>query len=124
MLGVLERFEQNNESLRHATGTLGLLADALEEKDDAWQRSFGSFWNRMEDEDVQAIAHGVVTEAALLRAHEAAAKLKELVLLFGTHSHAQSGTITTMTNSRPNLIHSQRIAILTLVSKTRFSTPM
>jgi hypothetical protein len=80
MLGVLERFAQNKESLQSATGSLGILADVLEENDDAWQRLFGSFWNKMEIENAQAIAHGMVTDEALRHAHEAAAKLKELVL--------------------------------------------
>ena len=43
MRGLLEKFEQNKISMQHATGDLGTLLRALEERDEAWEELFDSF---------------------------------------------------------------------------------
>ena len=79
MRGLLEQFEQNKISMQHATGDLGTLLRALEERDEAWKELFDSFWKEMQYESEMASYRGVVSKEALQCARDAAAKLKEVV---------------------------------------------
>src|SRR4051812_33788244 len=79
MRGLLEKFEQNKISMRRATGDLGTLLDFLEEKDEAWEALFDSFWKDMQYESEMASYSGVESKKALRRARDAAAKLKEVM---------------------------------------------